>query len=227
MLPPSPITALLYLPRADSASLTRCLLRWRSWPREGEITAMKNPALEAQEHWTPLLQTFEMQQVEVGGGGPQQQGPAFFYRDVIAISRLVASRPAGVPIPPATKLEGKLERKRPKEVQSSPLPTLEEASLPRARRRRCQRHAGYLPGGTPRRAKGCWRWGRSRPLETPVVIWGFAPCLVLVWVTRGLLQVWLREVCRIPGVCLSLPPEKQNCTLIPGNVIKIAWRVWN
>lgn len=44
MLPPSPITALLYLPRADSASPTRGLLRRRSWPRDGEITAMKNPS---------------------------------------------------------------------------------------------------------------------------------------------------------------------------------------
>ena len=97
-----------------------------------------------------------MQQVEVGGGGPQQQGPAFFYRDVIAISRLMASRPAGVLVPPATKLESKLERKRSTEVQSSPLPTLQEASWLRAQRRRCQCHAGYFPGGTPRRAKG-WK----------------------------------------------------------------------
>ena len=123
----------------------------RSWP-------WKTPALKEQEHWTPPLQTFEMQQVEDGGGGPQQQGPAFFYRDVIAISRLVASRPAWVLIPSPTKLEGKLEGKRPKEVQNSTLSTLQEASLLRAQQRRCQRHAGYFLGGTPHRAKG-WKDG--------------------------------------------------------------------
>lgn len=123
----------------------------------GRSRPWKTPALEEQEHWNPpLLQTFEMQQVEVGGGGPQHQSPAFFYRDVIAISRLVASRPAGVFIPSATKVEGKLERKRPREVQTSPLPTLQEASLSEARWRRCQCHAGYFPSGTLHRTKG-WR----------------------------------------------------------------------
>lgn len=99
-----------------------------------------------------------MQQVEVGGGGPQQQGPTFFYRDVIAISRLVASRPAGVLLPAATKLKGKLQIKRPREVQSLPLPTLQETRLPTAWLRRYQRCVGSFPGWTPCKAKG-WRNG--------------------------------------------------------------------
>lgn len=63
-----------------------------------------------------------MQQVEGGRGSPQQQGPAFFYRDTIAISRRVASRPAGVLGPAATKAEGELEKRRRGEGQNCPLP---------------------------------------------------------------------------------------------------------
>lgn len=51
---------------------------------------------------------------------------------------------------------------------------------------------------------------------------GFASCPVLLWLTRGSPQVWLRKVRGFPGVCLSLPLKKQNCTLIPGIVIAIA-----
>lgn len=107
---------------------------------EGEIRTTKNPSPGRGRAPNPPLQTFEMQQVEDARGGPQEQGPAFFYRDVIAISRLVASRPAGVLVPPATELEGELERERPREVQSSPLPAFQEVGLLREQWRRCQCH---------------------------------------------------------------------------------------
>lgn len=122
---------------------------------------------------TPLVQTLEMQQVEGGGAGPQQQGSAFFYRDIVAISRLVASGPAGVLVPPATKLEGELERKRPREVQNPRLPTLWESSLPRTQQKRRQRHFDYFPNGTQRQGmKGHWGQRGSRLSEMSFTIWG-------------------------------------------------------
>lgn len=93
--------------------------------------------------------------------------------------------------------------------KTHPFPTLQEASLPKAWRGDASATPAIFSVEAPveQREGGTLGLERFLAFRKTCGHVGVAPCLILLWVTKGLLQVWLQKIRRFPGVCLSLPPE--------------------
>lgn len=230
MLPLSPIPVLLYLQRSDSACLTRCLLRCQSCEMEREITDIKNSSPVGTRALNPPFADLW----DAAGWDCWSWFPAagsglllsWRYRHLAAGVRQASWSPC----PTGHKTAGQAGKEKTQRSSKLTTSTFQKASLQRARRRRCQCHY-WIRITFPMRAHVEQRDRGTLGSETFLAFGNachnleVAHCLVLIWVTRHSLHIWLQKVCGFPGVCLSLPPRKQNCMLISGNVIKIDWIV--